>query len=150
MTLSIKDTESFEKYGKITTGEESELDLLKLSKIKYLKQKMRTILEAQIGDTPDNLADAIRAIVLGEAIRIGLVTDKDTIEKHSQYIKTMLEGYGGGAAIADILLSIVNPVYQQVVMEYFSAKQAVLLAETEFDVRACDLPSDENKGMGLK
>ena len=142
MTLSIKNAEDFSKYGKVVNDEMTELDLSKLARIKFLKAKMRLILESQIGDTPDNLADAIRAIVLGEAIRLGLVTDKETIAKHTQYITTMLEGYGGGSAIADVLISVVDPIYQQVVTNYFTAKQSVFVADTEDKVRKCDLPED--------
>jgi len=121
---------------------ESKLDIVKLSRINYLKQKMRKMLEAEIGDTPDNLADAIRAIVLSDAIRLGIVTNQETIDKHTKYISTMLEGYGGGGAIADTLLSNLTSIYQQIVQGYFIAKSSILLAETEEDVRRIDLPGD--------
>jgi hypothetical protein len=76
------------------------------------------MLSAQIGDTPDNLADAIRAIVLGEAIRMGIVTDQTVVAKHAQYVQAMLDGYGGGGAIADVLIGNLTPIYEQIVMGY--------------------------------
>lgn len=120
-------------------GTESELDKVKLARIRYLKEKMRAMLAAEIGDTPDNLADGIRAIVLGEAIRMGLVTDQAVVAKHTQYIQAMLNGYGGGGAIADVLVGNLTPIYEQIVMGYFVAKSNIIAAEAEDDVRMIDI-----------
>jgi len=139
MTLSIKEYNEFSTYGKTLDGTESELDLVKLSRINFLKQKMRAMLAAEIGDTPDNLADAIRAIVLGEAIRMGLVTDKATIEKHGQYIAALLDGYGGGESIADVLLGNLTPIHHRIVLGYFVAKSNIIAADNEEDVRMVDI-----------
>ncbi len=140
MTLSIKEQDEFTIYGRLLDGTESDLDLIKLSRIVYLKQKMRVMLSAQIGDTPDNLADAIRAIVLGEAIRMGIVTDQTVVAKHAQYVQAMLDGYGGGGAIADVLIGNLTPIYEQIVMGYFIAKSNIIAAGTEEEVRVIDLP----------
>ena len=139
MTLSIKQTEEFTLYGKLLTGAESDLDLKKLMRIQYLKQKMRKMLEAEIGDTPDNLTDAIRAIVLGEGIRMGLVTSSTAIAKHEQYISALLEGYGGADTIADVLISNLTPIYQRIVEEYFVAKYNILIADNEDEINKIDI-----------
>lgn len=113
--------------------------MVKLSRINYLKQKMRAKLASQIGDTDDNVADAVRAIVLGEAIRMGMVTDKAIVEQYTRYVQTLLDGYGGGSTIINILSGCLDPIYQQVVIGYFVAKGEIIKAETVDDVRMVDL-----------
>lgn len=118
---------------------ESDLDKARLARINFLKQKMRAMLTVEIGDTPDNIADTVRAIILGEAIRLGMVTDSGTIAKHAQYIKALLNGYGGGECIANVLLGNLTPIYNQIVLGYFVAKSNILAAQTAAEVSMIDI-----------
>ena len=70
----------FEYYGKILTGDETELEKAQLARAKYLKDKMRTHMLPYLGDTDDNIADLTRAITLGIAIQHGFVTNHSNIE----------------------------------------------------------------------
>ena len=142
MTLSIKDAESFERFGKVISGDETNLDLIKFARIKFLKEKMRPMLASQIGDTLDNIADTVRAVVLGDAINLGLVTDKVVIESYTGYIKAMLDGYGGAESIIAVLSENMSPLNQQLTEGYFVAKSQILSAETEDEVRIVDLPGE--------
>lgn len=127
-------------------GSESDLDKARLARINFLKQKMRAMLTVEIGDTPDNIADTVRAIILGEAIRLGMVTDSGTIAKHTQYIQALLAGYGGGECIADVLLGNLTPIYNQIVMGYFVAKSNILAAQSTEEISSIDIdpPVDDD------
>ena len=132
--------EEFELYGKYLDGTETELDKQKLARIRYLKLKMRDRLAADIGDDPDALTDVLRCVLIAQGINLGIVTDADIIARHAQYIGEMLEGYGGAAAIMDILEFDKQMIGQHVVMGYFAAKAAVLAAEGPESVMSIDLP----------
>lgn len=139
--MSLTDEQRFqiETYGQPLTGGESDLDLQRMARIRYLKTKMRPRLEAAIGDTPDNLTDAVRAVILGDAIALGLVTDTDAIAAYKAYIAALLEGYGGPAAILEVLSGTSQAIGQFVVQGYFAAKAAVMAAEDEESIAAVDL-----------
>jgi len=130
--LTDEKQQQIELYGQLLTGDETELDLAKLARIQYLKTKMRPRLAAQIGDYGDNITDVTRALVLGEAIRIGIVTDIDTITLYNQYIDFMLQAYGGAEAILKVLGENANSLSNHLVNGYYSAKQQIM-AVTEDD-----------------
>ena len=132
--------EQFELYGKYLDGTETELELQKLARIRYLKLKMRDRLAADIGDDPDALADVLRCVLISQGIALGLVADAAVIARHAQYIGEMLEGYGGAEAIMDVLEYDKQMIGQHVLMGYFTAKAMVDAAETPEDVMGVDLP----------
>lgn len=132
--------EEFELYGKYLDGTETELDLQKLLRIRYLKLKMRDRLAADIGDDPDALTDVLRCVLISQAINQGIITDAVLIARHKTYIAEMLAGYGGAEAIMDVLEYDKAMIGQHVLMGYFAAKAMVDAAETVEDVMAVDLP----------
>ena len=132
--------EEFELYGKYLDGTETEIELQKLSRIRYLKLKMRDRLAADIGDDPDALTDVLRCVLIAQGINLGIVTDSDIIARHAQYIGEMLEGYGGAASIMDVLEYDKQKIGQHVLAGYFVAKAMLQVAETSDDVMAVDLP----------
>lgn len=129
-------------YGKILDGAETSLDLAKLARIQYLKKKMRPRLAAAIGDTPDNVTDVLRAIILGEAIQLGIVTDQAVIDAHKAYISAMLEGYGGAQAILAVLQSNLGALQSELVNGYYQAKAMILAAQDAATVNGIDLPGE--------
>lgn len=115
-----------ELYGQLLTGGETELDRAKLARVQYLKTKMRPRLAAQIGDYGDNITDVMRALVLGESIRVGLVTDQEIISGYSQYISYMLRAYGGAEAILSVLGDNASSLSSHLVDGYYAAKQKIM------------------------
>lgn len=132
--------EEFELYGKYLDGTETELDLQKLLRIRYLKLKMRDRLAADIGDDPDALTDVLRCVIIAQGINVGLVTDAAIIARHKQYIGEMLAGYGGAENIMDVLEYDKERIWYHVMLGYFAAKAMVDAAETAEDVMTVDLP----------
>lgn len=132
--------EHFELYGKILDGTETNLDLQKLMRTRYLKLKMRDKLAADIGDDPDALTDVLRCVLVAQAINIGIITDPVIIARHAQYIGEMLAGYGGAENIMDVLEYDKDRIEHHVVAGYFAAKEQISLAETAEDIMAIDLP----------
>lgn len=132
--------EEFELYGKYLDGTETELDLQKLLRIRYLKLKMRDRLAADIGDDPDALTDVLRCVLIAQGINLGIVTDADIIARHAQYIGEMLVGYGGAENIMDVLEYDKDRIGYHVMLGYFAAKAMVDAAETAEDVMTVDLP----------
>ncbi len=144
--LSDAQKQEIEVYGRLLTGAETELELAKFARIKYLKNKMRPRLAALIGDTPDNVTDVLRAFVLGEAIRLGLVTDPDIIQEHTQYIEAMLSGYGGAESIIWVLRANMGALQRELVDGYYQAKMAVLTSWSLEEIRGIDLPGEPVSG----
>jgi len=126
----------------VLTGTETDLDLARLSRVQYLKTKMRRKLAQDIGDGPDNIADIQRAIILGCAIAEGLVTDAQIITRYHLYIQDLVQDYGGAEAIMDVLEYDKTALEQHVVAGYFFAKQTIDEAESEEEVRLVDLPGE--------
>jgi small basic protein len=100
---------------------------------------MRPRLAASIGDLGDNVTDVIRAIVLGEAIALGLVTDETIINAYSSYVAAMLSAYGGAEAILEVLQGNIGGLQTYLVNQYYVAKQAILSADTAETVSAVDI-----------
>jgi len=132
--------EEFSLYGQYLDGTETELQKAKLARARYLKMKMRDNLSADIGDDPDALTDVLRCVLLCQAINLGIVSDEDIVARHVAYIAEMLAGYGGPAAIMDVLEFDKTKVGQHVLMGYFAAKANLALAETLDDVMMVELP----------
>ena len=135
-----------ELYGRLLTGEETGLELAKLARTQYLKGKMRPRLAAVIGDWGDNVTDVTRAIVLAEAIRLGIETDADVIAAYNAYVQAMYEGYGGGAAIMSVLAGNTTGLQAELITGYYVAKQAIAAAESLDAVQAVDLPGEPESG----
>lgn len=134
--------EEFELYGRYLNGSETDLVKAKLARARYLKLKMRPRLAADIGDDPDTITDILRAVLLSQAINIGLVTDEAIIARMGTYIGEMLAGYGGAEACMDILEYDKQKIGEHVLMQYFVAKAAIDQAEDEDAVRRVDLPGE--------
>lgn len=130
----------FQIYGRLLTGEETELEKAKLARTRYLKLKMRKPLAVAIGDDPDTITDVLRAVLLCHAIQAGIVTDTAVITRLRTYVQEMLEGYGGAEAIMDVLEYDKAMIGQHVVLGYFAAKAMVDAATTPEDVMMIDLP----------
>lgn len=140
--LTSDEKQQYDRYGTLLTGDEDALSLAKLERTNYLKHKFRQKLEALIGDYGDNITDATRAIVLGEAIRLGLVTDATVIAGYKAYISWMLEGYGGAKAILTVLGTVSGALQQELVAGYYKAKAGIGAAQTVDEVRLVDLPGE--------
>lgn len=130
----------FQIYGRLLTGEETELEKAKLARTRYLKLKMRKPLAVAIGDDPDTITDVLRAVLLCHAIQAGIVTDTAVITRLRTYVQEMLEGYGGAEAIMDVLEYDKAMIGQHVVLGYFAAKAMIDAATTPEDVMMIDLP----------
>lgn len=139
MHLTDEQNHQMDLYGRLLAGTETDLELAKLARCHYLKTKMRPALATQIGDYGDNITDTTRAMVLGEAIRLGIVTDQDVIDGYTTYVATMLEGYGGAEAILSVLQTNVSALGSILVEKYYAAKTVIEAAETVEDVQAVDV-----------
>lgn len=139
--MSLTDEQQFQlaTYGQLLAGEETELDLARMARIQFLKKKMRPRLAAAIGDTPDNLTDAIRAVVLGDAIQAGLVTDQQVIDQYKTYLQSMLDGYGGAEAILSVLSANTQAIGQYLVAGYYLAKSRIMASEDIEEIRFIDI-----------
>jgi hypothetical protein len=130
----------FQTYGRLLTGDETELEKAKLARTRYLKIKMRKPLAAAIGDDPDTITDVMRAVLLCHAIQAGIVTDQTVITRLRAYVQEMLAGYGGAEAIMDVLEYDKAMIGQHVLLGYFAAKAMIDAAETVEAVMMVDLP----------
>ena len=135
----LKD-EQFELYGKVIDGTESELDLAKLLRVRYLKMKMRERLAHEIGDDPDSLTDTIRSVLICYGVSSGIITDQQVISRLNSYVSEMIQKYGGATAIMDILEFDKDAVDVHVMSGYFPAKLAIMAAALPEEVMAIDLP----------
>lgn len=129
-------------YGRLLTGEETELQLAQYARQQYLKAKVRPRLAAAIGDTGDNLTDAVRALVLGDAIHLGIVTDPAVIAAYTGYIQAMLEGYGGPEAIVAVLSKNMAGLGNYLVGGYYQAKMQIWACDNVDAVNRVDLPGE--------
>jgi hypothetical protein len=139
---NITPDKEFELYGCVLTGNETDLDLVRIARVQYLKKKMRRKLAIDIGDGPDNVADMTRALVLGMAIDAGIVTDSQIITRYHLYIQDMIQNYGGAEAIMDVLEHDKACLEQHVVAGYFLAKQTIGEEDDPEAIRMVDLPGE--------
>lgn len=136
-------TEQFDLYGKYLDGTESELDLAKLARIRFLKLKMRDALAADIGDAPDNITDVLRAVIMAYGVQAGIITDAVIISRMNNYITQLLAGYGGAGAIMDVLEFDLGSIGTHVMQRYFVAKGAIEAAVDEESVMKVDIDGAE-------
>ena len=135
-------------YGQPLVGDETELEKARLARIQYLKNKMRPRLQALIGDLGDNITDTVRALILGEAIRLGLVIDQGQIDQYRSYVSAMLYGYGGAESILSVLLGSLTGLQAELIEGYYQAKAAVNATESAEAINAVDLPGEPVRGEG--
>lgn len=91
-------------YGKMLTGPETEAVKAALSRIQYLKVKLRRLLELNnIGDPQDVVADVNKSLLLGVGILSGIITNAAVITRYKNYVTAQVQLYGGPAAIMDKL-----------------------------------------------
>lgn len=139
---NITPDKEVELYGRVLTGDETDLDLARFARVQYLKKKMRRKLAIDIGDGPDNVADITRALVLGMAIDAGIVADPQIITRYHLYIQDMVQNYGGAEAIMDVLEYDKTCLEQHVVAGYFLAKQTIDEEDNLDAIRMVDLPGE--------
>lgn len=119
------------------------LEKLKLRKIKALKNEARMWLGWEIGDFGDNITDTVRALVLARCIAIDYEKDPETILMFDEYCKSMYDGYGGGKAIMDTLMSVAQSFATHIGARYYLAKSQVEAAATLNGVEDVTLPKVE-------
>jgi len=91
--------EQLKIYGQPLKGDETELDLVKLQRVQYLKEKGRRFLDLlPFGDAKDILTDLCKGSILGWAIEQGVV-DPAIIERWRTIVAAQLEFYGGPEVI---------------------------------------------------
>ena len=125
-------------YGSPLKGTETEIDKARMARKWYLKGKIRRWLAWQTGDTLDVLADTMKAVILGQAICLGIVTNKGIIDKHKDWVKKMLDGYST-EEIQVALETFLNGVDTQVFKKLNVAKSAISTAVTIDDVQIIDV-----------
>lgn len=140
--MTDEEKQQVEIYGKKLSGDESALDLAKLARVEYLKQKMRPRLAASIGDLGDNVTDITRGLVLGEAIRQGLVSDQTIVSGYKAYVQSLLDGYGGPQAILTVLQGNTDGLQSELMEGYYIAKGQIDACTTVEAVSAIDLPGE--------
>lgn len=136
-------------YGQLLDGTETEIEIAKLARKTYLKSKMRQPLAWAIGDYGDNITDITRAHVLGEAIRLGLVTDQSIIDAYSGYIDSLLTAYGGAEAIMQVLGCNLVALDNYLMSGYYVAKASIESAENLEEIQSIDIEQTESKELPL-
>jgi len=135
------ESEQFELYGQILSGDESEVELAQLARVKYLKTgpgKLRDRLSHGIGDTPDNVADITRTIIACHAVNRGIITSPSIIARLDAVIASMLEGYGGEEAII-FAIEGNNALLLAATSDYFRAKAEIMASTDPEEIRMIDL-----------
>ena len=135
------ESEQFELYGQILSGDESELERDQLARIKYLKTgpgKLRDRLSRGIGDTPDNVADLTRLNIACHAVNRGIISNPSIIARLDAAIVSMLEGYGGEEAIVSAIEAN-NALLLAATSDYFRAKAEIMASTDLEEIRMIDL-----------
>jgi len=137
MKMTIE--EQLSAYGQVLTGEETALDLVKLQRIQYLKEKLRRKLDIiPLGDSKDLITDLTKGTILGWAIQRGIVTDPAVLARFDAAVTAQVEFYGGAEFIVGMLEA--NAVKLGGWMaKYYAAKVGILAAATEDDARMVDI-----------
>lgn len=105
------------------------LDEIKGKMIARAKAKARAALAAEIGDNGDNIMDISLAVALAECIRAGVVTDSEIIKGFTTYSQTILEGYGGAAAVLAILNADLLALGKHIIGGYKVAATQIVMAK---------------------
>lgn len=140
--LTETQVQEVEVYGTLLSDTETIIELARRARIQYLKKKMRPRLGATIGDYGDNITDTVRALVLGHAIQLGIVTDKAVVDAYRSYITSMLDGYGGAGTVMQALSAALSGLQAELVARYYQAKLRILAAATIDEINAIDLPGE--------
>lgn len=119
------------------------MELDQLARERFLKLKMREKLAAEIGDCEDNVTDVLRGVLLCYAVSAKIVTDTVVIARLNNYVTQMLAGYGGAAAVMDVLEYDAMPIMVHVRDGYFAAKAKIKAAKTKEEVMGVDIDGGE-------
>jgi hypothetical protein len=130
-------------YSRPITASDNDLTKTKLKKVLELKQEMRIPLSWEIGDTGDNVADAVRTIVMARCIENGSVTDSSVIARFDAYCNSLLTAYGGAEDNMSVLELAGARLLAHLGERYYPAKSQVEAAQTIEEVEAVNLPSLE-------
>jgi len=126
-------------YGKILTGSETEAALAALARVRYLKLKLRRLLELDnIGDPQDVAADVNKSLLLGLGIVSGAITNAPLIARYKAYLAAQITLYGGPAKIMDKLEANAVPLLRWVAA-LNDAKVAIAAAVDAEAVAAVDV-----------
>ena len=129
-------------YGALLDGTETELECAKMKRRSYLKRKFRPVIAAKLGDYGDNITDTMRALVLGQAIQLGLVADQNVINAYKGHVEALISAYGGAEEILAVLNELIVAINDELVDGYYTACVAIDAAETVESVRMVDLPGE--------
>jgi len=135
-----------EVYGSPLKGAETDLDKAKMARKWYLKTKIRRWLAWQSGDVQDALADLTKALVLGQAISTGIITNPTIIAKHKAWVQALLTGYTA-TGIQDSMQNMLDGVDGLVFKKYNVAKTAIDAATTDKDIGAVDVETVPNSHL---
>lgn len=133
-----KITAEVDLYGLPLKGAETEIDKSRLARKWYLKKKIRRWLAWQTGDVQDSIADVTKALVLGQAIALGIVTNTTVINKYKSWVQKLLDGYTA-ASIQEALQTMLDGVDALVFKKYNVAKVAIDAASTAKDINSVDV-----------
>jgi len=123
-------------YGKVLTGSETEAVKAALSRIQYLKQKMRHLLELEnIGDPQDVAVDINKSLLLGVGILAEVITNAAIIARYKAYVTAQVQLYGGPAAIMDKLEANAVPLVKWLT-KLSEAKVAIAAAAANLEAVA--------------
>lgn len=125
-------------FGLPLKGMESEIEQARLARKWYLKSKIRRWLAWESGDVQDSLADLTKALVLGQAIALGIVKDNDSISGYGDWVQKMLDGYGI-SGIQESMMSMLAGLDTLVFKKYAAAKEAIDAATKVEDISLVDV-----------
>ena len=131
-------TAEVDLYGLPLKGAETSIDKDRLARKWYLKKKIRRWLAWQTGDVQDSIADVTKALVLGQAIALGIVTNTTVINKYKAWVQKMLDGYGA-SGIQNSMQSMLDGVDAMVFKKYDVAKAAIDAAITSESINLIDV-----------
>lgn len=121
-------------YGRPLNKDDTELDTLKLKKIKELKEKFRSFLSWNIGDLGNNTTDILKILVMESCINNGHITDENIITRYNVLCERLLLNYGGAESIMDTLEENENYFQNYFFNNYYNIKNKILKAETTEEI----------------
>ena len=131
--------EQLKVYSQVLTGKENDLELVKLQRIQFLKEKSRRFLDLiPFGDTKDNVTDLVKGVLLGWAIQQGIVTDSKIIDRFNAAVKAQLEFYGGPEYVMGMLEDNAGKL-AGIMSRYYRAKAQIAAASDMETVTAIDI-----------
>ena len=131
-------------YGKVLTGSETGAALAALARVRYLKLKLRRLLEKDnLGDIQDVATDVNKSLLLGLGIVSGAITNTTLVARYKAYIAAQITLYGGPVAIMDKLEANAVPLIKWLT-KLSEAKAAIAAAEDLEAVAAVDVETVGN------